>query len=88
MQEWLSEALAEQREIPLPSGELPKAKPASTYSGPFLLRMPGELHEQLARAAEEKQVSLNRFLTDVLTARVSPARPQDPPFRPRRSSRY
>jgi hypothetical protein len=42
--------------------------------------MPGELHEQLARAAEEKQVSLNRSVTDVLTATVSPARPQDPPI--------
>jgi predicted HicB family RNase H-like nuclease len=49
-------------------------KPASTHSGRFLVRMPGTLHEQLARAAEREQVSLNRFVTDALATTVSPAR--------------
>ncbi len=45
-----------------------KAKAGSSHSGRFLVRMPSELHEQLARAAERKEVSLNRFVTDALAA--------------------
>jgi hypothetical protein len=33
--------------------------------------MPKSLHEQLARAAEQQQTSLNRFVTDVLAAAVA-----------------
>jgi RNA polymerase sigma-B factor len=42
-----------------------------SYSGRFLVRMPKSLHEQLARAAEQEQVSLNRFVIDVLTGAVA-----------------
>jgi len=44
----------------------PTAKPAASYSGRFLVRMSGDLHQQLAQAAEREQVSLNRFVTDTL----------------------
>lgn len=50
-----------------------RPKPAAGHSGRFLVRMPSALHEQLARAAEQEQVSLNRFVTDTLAARLSPA---------------
>jgi RNA polymerase sigma-B factor len=53
-----------------------KQRARSGYSGRFLVRMPSELHEQLARAAERDQVSLNRYVTDALTASVA-----DPPER-------
>jgi RNA polymerase sigma-B factor len=76
MEAWLTEALAERREIPLPRAAS-KGKPSSSHSGRFLVRMPGELHEQLAHAAEEREVSLNRFVTDVLAASVSASRLSD-----------
>ena len=89
MEAWLSDALADQREIPvpeskraadgLPGREPPRAKPAPSHSGRFLVRMPHELHEQLARAAEDKEVSLNRFVTDALAASLSPGQPVDQP---------
>jgi RNA polymerase sigma-B factor len=49
----------------------PAAKPAAGYSGRFLVRMPGELHQQLAQAAEREQVSLNRYVTDALAESVT-----------------
>lgn len=54
------------------------AKPGG-YSGRFLVRMPGELHEELARCAQEANISLNRLVTDVLAASTSSARPEPPP---------
>lgn len=56
-----------------------KAGASSTHSGRFLVRMPSTLHEDLARAAKREHVSLNRFVTDVLAASVSSARPIDAP---------
>jgi RNA polymerase sigma-B factor len=49
----------------------PAAKPAAAYSGRFLVRMSGDLHQQLAQAAEREQVSLNRFVTDALAESVT-----------------
>ncbi len=49
----------------------PGAKPAAGYSGRFLVRMSGDLHQQLAQAAEREQVSLNRFVTDALAESVT-----------------
>jgi RNA polymerase sigma-B factor len=57
----------------------PSAKPAAGYSGRFLVRMSGDLHQQLAQAAEREQVSLNRFVTDALAKSVTGARPHAPP---------
>jgi RNA polymerase sigma-B factor len=52
-------------------------KERKSHSGRFLVRMPGALHEELARAAEREQVSLNRFVTDALATTVSqPSAPQ------------
>ena len=53
-----------------PAGK-PAAKPAAAYSGRFLVRMSGDLHQQLAQAAEREQVSLNRFVTDALAESVT-----------------
>jgi predicted RNase H-like HicB family nuclease len=72
MEEWLQAALAEDRQIPLPGGEsAAKPRSSSSHSGRFLVRMPGALHTQLARAAEREQLSLNRFVTKVLASAVS-----------------
>ncbi len=60
-----------------PRSEPAKGKPSPSHSGRFLVRMPSSLHQQLARAAESEQVSLNRFVTDTLAASLSP----DPPDR-------
>ena len=45
-----------------------RSKP--TPSGRLLLRMPAELHAELARAAEREGVSLNQFITTSLSTRI------------------
>jgi RNA polymerase sigma-B factor len=73
MRTWLAAALEEGREIPAPARQPVKQRQPSGHSGRFLVRMPGSLHEQLVNAAKREQLSLNRFVTNVLAARVSPA---------------
>jgi hypothetical protein len=51
--------------------ETSKYRASSGYSGRFLVRMPSELHEQLVRAAERDQISLNRYVTEALAASVA-----------------
>jgi hypothetical protein len=78
MESWLAAALAGNREIPVPEGAAVDSRTAPSHKGRFLVRMPSTLHEQLARAAEREQVSLNRFVTDALAgslARTEPAQP-------------
>ena len=48
-----------------------KGKTETNYSGRFLVRMSGELHEQLVQAAARENVSLNRFVTGVLAESVA-----------------
>lgn len=70
---------AENRELPA-SGEQPVgAKVGHRYSGRFLVRMPQPLHEQLARAAAEEQISLNRLVTELLAAAVAQRNPGETP---------
>jgi RNA polymerase sigma-B factor len=75
MESWLAAALAQRREIPLPAGQAAKQQAPPGHSGRFLVRMPGALHGQLARAAELEGLSLNRFITKVLAASISPTTP-------------
>ncbi|MFZ0092084.1 MAG: sigma-70 family RNA polymerase sigma factor [Solirubrobacteraceae bacterium] len=70
MEAWVAAAITADHEIPAPAAAPSKPKPSSSHSGRFLVRMPGPLHEQLALAAERRQISLNRFVTDVLAAAV------------------
>ena len=89
MESWLSTTLAEARGTPEPNADEPSAdeptvdepsadvskrKQSSSHSGRFLVRMPRDLHEQLAEAAERDHVSLNRFVTDALAASVKSPR--------------
>jgi RNA polymerase sigma-B factor len=57
------------RPEPLPPREK-AAKPSVSHSGRLLLRMPRTLHDELAVAAEREGLSLNRFITGILTASV------------------
>jgi predicted RNase H-like HicB family nuclease len=75
---WLAAALEEGREIPTPGPQPVKQRSPSSHSGRFLVRMPGPLHEQLVNAAKREQLSLNRFVTNVLAASVSPAVSPEP----------
>jgi RNA polymerase sigma-B factor len=68
----------EQGRLERARGPAARSKSTSTHSGRFLVRMPTELHEQLARAAERNAVSLNRFVTDALASSVSSAENQQP----------
>jgi RNA polymerase sigma-B factor len=78
MESWLAAALAENREIPVPEGAAVESKTAPSHKGRFLVRMPSSLHEQLARAAERDQVSLNRFVTDALAGSLARTEPAEP----------
>jgi hypothetical protein len=58
-------------------GDAPRDEPApkqrqraGKHSGRLLLRMPGSLHEELARASDREGVSLNQFITSVLAGAV------------------
>lgn len=62
MQEWIREALAEEREVPEPSQR--------THSGRLLVRMPPTLHAELARVADDEGVSLNQLITGALASAV------------------
>ena len=59
-------------------------KSGPSHSGRFLVRMPGELHEQLALAAERREVSLNRYVNEALSSSVGSA-PADGDGAPARS---
>ena len=63
MEGWLDAALKEGAEIPEP-------RRPSTHSGRLLLRMPQELHSEMARRAESEEVSLNVYITSVLAGTV------------------
>jgi antitoxin HicB len=60
MAAWLAAARREGKDVPEP-------KTGQSHSGRLLLRMPQTLHAELARLAERESVSLNQFITDVLS---------------------
>ena len=53
-----------------PPGRASRSRGTTGYSGRILVRMPSELHEQLAHAAERKDMSLNRYVNDALSSSV------------------
>lgn len=53
----------------------------------MLLRMPEELHADLARAADRAGVSLNAYITETLGQTVGRPREQSAAPKPRRGSR-
>jgi RNA polymerase sigma-B factor len=66
------------RPVKAAAGAKPSGKLAAGYSGRFLVRMSGDLHRQLAQAAERRQVSLNRFVTESLAESLTDERPDAP----------
>lgn len=63
MEDWLAAALERGAEIPEP-------RRPSTHSGRLLLRLPQDLHAELARRAETEEVSLNGLITSLLAGTV------------------
>lgn len=63
---WLQAARAAGKSVPEPSA----VQPLQGYSGKFLVRVPRSLHARLARRAAQEGVSLNQFLTGVLSSEV------------------
>ncbi len=53
-----------------PARRSSKSRAPNGYSGRILVRMPSELHAQLAQAAEQDDVSLNRYVNDALSSSV------------------
>jgi hypothetical protein len=60
----------------------PTPKDDSRHSGKLLLRMPSELHGELAKAAEREGTSLNAYITQTLSESLNgnrrPAAPLPP----------
>jgi antitoxin HicB len=61
---WIETAYEMGDPIPLPNN-------AIEYSGKFLLRMPKSLHRDLVQKAEAEAVSLNHYISSVLSRSVS-----------------
>jgi antitoxin HicB len=57
---WLSVAIDDGKQIPLPHD--------TSYSGRFLVRIPASLHARLTELAELEGVSLNQFASNALAA--------------------
>jgi antitoxin HicB len=64
MEQWVAAALENGAEVPEP-------RRTSTHSGRLLLRMPKDLHAELARKADREEVSLNSLITAMLAGAVS-----------------
>ena len=47
--------------------DVPEPFSAKTYSGKFQVRIPPELHKQLALSAAEEKLSLNRYVSSYRT---------------------
>jgi antitoxin HicB len=56
MRLWVTDALEEKKQIPLPSEATP-------YSGKFQVRIPPSLHRDLAEHAQREGVSINQIAT-------------------------
>jgi antitoxin HicB len=69
---WISVALADGQSIPEP-------RELISYSGKFVVRLPQTLHEELVRAAEREGVSLNQFVSAVLSSAVGWRQPRHRP---------
>jgi RNA polymerase sigma-B factor len=59
-----------------PSRRQSRSRARSDYSGRILVRMPSELHAQLAEAAQREDMSLNRFVNDALSSSVDGSGPR------------
>jgi antitoxin HicB len=64
---------------------LPLPAPKSRFSGHFNVRVPKELHRELARRADEEGVSLNALVSVLLARSALPAAPAKEPQRRKRA---
>jgi predicted RNase H-like HicB family nuclease len=71
MEEWLDAALERGADIPEP-------RHPPTHSGRLLLRLPQDLHSEMARRAESEDVSLNGYITSLLAGTVGWPQGGDP----------
>ncbi len=51
------------------SESIPEPLASKKYSGKFMVRVPPELHRELAIEAQESHVSLNRYISNKLASR-------------------
>lgn len=59
---WLEVAIERKQQIPIP-----KSEDENEFSGKFTLRIPKTLHRQLTKIAKEEGVSLNQYITTLLS---------------------
>lgn len=63
MHEWIADAIEAGDPVPEPMSE-------DEFSGKFSVRLPKSLHRDLVRRAEREGVSLNQYITSVLSRSV------------------
>ncbi|MCL4804481.1 MAG: type II toxin-antitoxin system HicB family antitoxin [Anaerolineae bacterium] len=63
MIEWIADAIDAGDSVPEPRNE-------DEFSGKFSVRLPRSLHRDLVRRAEDEGVSLNQYITSVLSRAV------------------
>ena len=63
MRAWIEDAIEAGDPVPMPSDE-------QEFSGKFSLRLPKSLHRDLVLQAEREGVSLNQYITSVLSRTV------------------
>ena len=61
---WIKTAYNEGQDIPLP-------RDMEEYTGKFIVRIPKSLHRNLVHAARREGVSLNQYVTSLLSAGVT-----------------
>lgn len=64
MKDWMEFAIEKNITIPLPKTE------EKEYSGKIIVRMPKELHKNLAGRAEKEEISLNQFIVYLLSSNL------------------
>lgn len=64
MEGWLELSIEKGHEIPLPES-------MKEHSGKFIIRIPKYLHRKLAKEAEKEGISLNQFISSLLSEKIT-----------------
>ena len=79
LEEMITDAMRGWFELALQDGiPIPAPQPEEQYSGKFVLRLPRQLHRQLAEEAERQNVSLNQYVNYALAITIGSLRTEVP----------
>lgn len=79
LEEMIMDAMRGWFEIAIQDGiPIPTPQPEEQYSGKFVVRLPRQLHRQLAEEAERQNVSLNQYVNYALSIAVGNSQSEMP----------